>query len=93
VTIRWADGSTVQGINIVVGGPYNLNVRAATSVESAKLTMLAVGTVIPAIGRTVDNTWLQVVLPSGRMGWVYRETAGVSVAVIASLPEVYTPPP
>jgi len=65
-------------------------VRSQTSVESARLTLLPLGTVVPAIARTIDNSWLQIVLPDGRVGWVFRETVGVDSAVIESLPVVYT---
>jgi hypothetical protein len=85
-----AAGNQVNGVNIVVAGPYRVNVRAATSVESARLTTLEVGTVVPAIARTIDNTWLQIVLPNGQVGWVFRETVGVDVGVIDGLPVIFT---
>lgn len=77
---------------IEVPGPYRVNVRAATSVESARLTSLEVGTVVPAIARTIDFSWLQIALPDGRIGWVYRETIGVPVEQVAALPVIYTTP-
>jgi hypothetical protein len=80
----------VEGVNIVVPGPHRVNVRATTSIDSARLTTLEVGTVVPAIARTIDNTWLQIVLPNGRVGWVFRETIGVDVEVIEALPVIFT---
>jgi hypothetical protein len=90
VTVRSADGREQAAIHIVVSGSHSVNVRAATSVESAKLTLLEIGAIVPAIGRTIDNAWLRIVLPDGRVGWVFRETANVAVSVIETLPVVYT---
>ena len=73
-------------------GPYRVNVRAQTSVESAKLTALEVGTTVPAIARTIDSAWLQVKLPDGRIGWVFRETMGVPVEQVEALPVIFTSP-
>jgi hypothetical protein len=77
---------------IEVPAPYRVNVRASTSVESARLDSLEVGSVVPAIARTIDFSWLQIVLPDGRIGWVYRETMGVLIEQITELPVIYTTP-
>ena len=73
-------------------GPYRINVRASNSVDSARLATLEVGSIVTVIARTIDNTWLQVLLPNGQVGWVYRETIGASVELIAVLPVVFTTP-
>lgn len=90
VTANPNGSSPVNAVNIVVAGPHRVNVRAATSVESARIAGLEVGEIVPAIARTVDNAWLQIVLPDGRVGWVFRETVGVAVSVIDELPVVFT---
>jgi hypothetical protein len=77
-------------VPVTVAGPYRVNVRQETSVESAILAKLEVGQVVPAIARTIDNSWLRIVLPDGRLGWVFRETVGAAVEQIADLPVIYT---
>jgi SH3-like domain-containing protein len=79
-------------VPVTVPGPYRVNVRAATSVQAARIAGLEVGTTVTAIARTVDNSWLRIVLPDGREGWVYRETIGASVEAIGGLPVIYTRP-
>jgi hypothetical protein len=74
----------------MVAGPYRVNVRAETSVESAILAKLEVGQVVPAIARTIDHAWLRIELPDGRLGWVFRETIGATVEQVADLPVIYT---
>lgn len=86
------EGAAPVLVLIEVPGPYRVNVRAATSVESARLESLEVGTVVPAIARTIDFSWLQIALPDGRIGWVYRETMGVPVEQVEELPVIYTTP-
>jgi SH3-like domain-containing protein len=86
------ESTPVVGVPVTVPGPYRINVRVATSVESERIAGLEVGTTVMAIARTVDNSWLRIVLPDGREGWVYRETIGASVEVISGLPEIYTTP-
>jgi hypothetical protein len=83
---------TPVSVALTVPGPYRVNVRAATSVESARLASLEVGAVVRAIARTIDSSWLRIVLPDGGEGWVYRETMGATVEQIQSLPVIYTTP-
>ena len=81
-----------MSVTLTVPGPYRINVRAETSVESTKLTALEVGTVVAAVARTIDSSWLRVVLPDGRLGWVFRETIGATVEQVAELPVIFTTP-
>jgi hypothetical protein len=92
MSLQAAEAAQVAPVLIEVPGPYRVNVRAATSVESARIDSLEVGSVVPAIARTIDFTWLQIVLPDGRIGWVYRETVGAPVELVAALPVIYTTP-
>ncbi len=79
-------------ISLVVPEPYRINVRATTSIESARIDVLEVGATVTAIGRTVDYSWLQVLLADGRVGWIYRETIGAEPADVEALPLIYTEP-
>jgi uncharacterized protein YgiM (DUF1202 family) len=79
-------------IVLVVPEPYRINVRATTSIDSARIHVLEVGATVTAIGRTVDYSWLQVLLEDGRVGWIYRETIGTEPADVEELPIIYTEP-
>jgi hypothetical protein len=86
-----ASDQSVQ-IVLVVPEPYRINVRATTSIDSARIHVLEVGATVTAIGRTVDYSWLQVLLEDGRVGWIYRETIGTEPADVEELPIIYTEP-
>jgi uncharacterized protein YgiM (DUF1202 family) len=73
--------SPAAGVLAVVGG-------SATSLFTApggtEVEMLPTGTMLTAVGRTADTTWLQVTAESGQEGWV--ETADVVAFGLSKLP-------
>ena len=77
---------------IIVPGDHNVNARRAQSVESERLALLPLGTAYPAIGRSIDTAWLQIVLPDGRLAWVFTETIIADAKQLATLPVVAPPP-
>ena len=50
-----------------------LRLRDAPGTAGGIITTLAANTALTIIGRTVDNTWVQVVLADGSSGWVASE--------------------
>jgi uncharacterized protein YgiM (DUF1202 family) len=54
-----------------------LNARPSPSLSAAAVTLLETGTRIPAIGRTANGAWVQVILDDGTTAWV--QTIGVTV--------------
>ncbi len=56
-----------------------LRLRATPSTESAILDQLASGTTLRIIGRTADNTWLEVETERYSTGWVYADYVQVFV--------------
>ena len=77
----------------VVPLAYQVNARAATSVESASLALLEKESVHTALARTVDTAWLQFALPDGRLAWVFTDSLQLDRALFVALPLVYTPTP
>lgn len=56
-------------------------VRALPNTDADTLTPLSVGAEIIAIGRLEDNSWLQVSLADGQVGWIFA-------SVVESIPDV-----
>lgn len=71
---------------------HNVNARRAQSVETERLALLPLGSAHPAIGRSIDTAWLQIVLPDGRLAWVFTETIIADADQLATLPIVAPPP-
>jgi len=63
---------------------YRLNVRSAPNINSLVLTVIEYGDIFPLIGRTEDNTWVQIQIGLVR-GWVSGE-----LVIIANADEVAT---
>ena len=51
----------------------NLRLRDKPGTAGSVLDMLSAGTPVTIVGRTENNTWIQVVLVDGRTGWVSAE--------------------
>lgn len=56
-----------------------LRFRASPGTVGDIITELGANTALRVIGRTDDKTWLQVILPDGRTGWVYTDYLIVSL--------------
>lgn len=47
-----------------------LNVRTGPGVQNSRIDTIPNGTILTLIARNDDASWVQVILPDGRMGWV-----------------------
>ncbi len=75
---------------------FSLNVRANPGAGAQIVTQIAQGTVVNVIGRYVDNAWVQVRLPDGRIGWVFAElltfNRDLSGVPVVNAPFIAPPP-
>ena len=65
---------------------HAVNARYAANIDSAVLLVVAPPTMLYAVGRTSDNSWLRVILPDQRLAWVASEVVVVDWSYIAELP-------
>ncbi len=72
---------------VFVTVPDGVNVRSAPSVDANVEAVAPQGAVLPARGRSTDGLWVQVELPTGVVGWIFRDTVNVTGAV-GALPAV-----
>ena len=72
-----------------------LNVRANPGEGATILTKIPQGTPLRILGRYFDNSWVQVQLPNGNVGWVYRSllTINIDLAIVPVLNVQFIPPP
>ena len=63
----------------------NLRLRDKPGTAGSVIDMLSAGTPVTIVGRTEDNTWIQVVLVDGRTGWVSAEyvVLNIDLAVVS----------
>ncbi len=66
------------GQAIAISDTAGVRARTAPSLEAAIITVLPNGAVLPAVGRSVDNQWIQIVLPDNQRAWVFRSVVVVS---------------
>lgn len=79
-------GGTAPSITVTVDAVNGVNVRQQpVVVEGNEIRLAEFGTVLPAVARNEDSSWIQVLLPDGLTGWVSAEFLQVS-GDIASLP-------
>jgi uncharacterized protein YgiM (DUF1202 family) len=66
---------------------YWLNVRTGPGVSFPVITTLPAGTGVSLLGRDHTSTWLKIIIPDGRQGWVngYYIEANVPVATLPVL--------
>lgn len=66
------------GPAIAVSDTLGLNARTAPSLEGAVVGIVPNGAVLPVVGRSVDNEWVQVTLPDSQRVWIFRPAVNVS---------------
>lgn len=66
------------GAAIAISDTAGVRARTAPSLEAGIVTVLPNGAVLPAVGRSTDNQWVQVVLPDDQRAWVFRGVVNVS---------------
>ncbi len=77
---------TEPSVTITVPRTYQINVRISTTIESESLALLDKGATFPAIARTIDSAWTQIILPDGRTGWVFTTSMVANLEQIGTLP-------
>lgn len=72
--------STVPGVSISNAGNSPVNMRATPSLDGAEVGLLQPGESAVVIGRTADNTWYQIQVPTqpGQTAWVYATLVQVT---------------
>jgi uncharacterized protein YgiM (DUF1202 family) len=77
---------------IIVTVVDGVNARTEPALEADVETVVPQGAVLPATGRSTDNQWVQVQLPTGVLAWIFRDTVTATPAV-GALPAVGGPTP
>lgn len=72
------------GPAIAISDTAGVRARSAPSLEGNVLGILPNGAVLPVVGRSADNAWLQVTLPDNQRAWVFREVVNVSSDIDAA---------
>jgi uncharacterized protein YgiM (DUF1202 family) len=68
----------ISGQAIAISDTLGVNARTAPTLTGTILSVLPNGAVLPALGRSADNLWVQVELPDAQLAWVFREAVNVS---------------
>lgn len=60
---------------VIVSTPatHGVNARNEPNITAAVLQLLPSNTLVPAIGRSSDSSWLLIILPNGEEAWVFAE--------------------
>lgn len=66
------------GPAIAISDTVGVNARTAPTLTGNILSVLPNGAVLPALGRSPDNLWVQVELPDKQLAWVFRDAVNVS---------------
>jgi uncharacterized protein YgiM (DUF1202 family) len=77
---------------IIVSVVDGVNARTEPALEADVEVVVPQGAVLPARGRSADNQWVQVELPTGVLAWIFRDTVTETPAV-GALPSVGGPTP
>lgn len=67
-----------SGQAVAISDTVGVNARTAPTLTATILSVLPNGAVLPALGRSPDNLWVQVELPDKQLAWVFREAVNVS---------------
>ena len=71
---------------ITVPDTAKVSVRSGTSIEADILGLLVEGSVVPAVGRTPDGSWLLIRLPDSRVAWVFADAVYIDRGQLSQLP-------
>jgi uncharacterized protein YgiM (DUF1202 family) len=77
---------------IIVTVVDGVNARTDPALDADVEVVVPQGAVLPATGRSADNQWVQVELPTGVLAWIFRDTVTATPAV-GALPAVGGPTP
>lgn len=70
-----------SGQAVAISDTLGVNARTAPTLTGTILSVLPNGAVLPALGRSPDNLWVQVELPDNQLAWVFREAINVSANI------------
>jgi hypothetical protein len=79
-------------ITVAVPLDHQVNARYGWDIASPSLMLLPAGSVWPALGRSIDNAWVQIRLPDGRLAWLFTQVIEADLAQVQKLPVVIAPP-
>jgi hypothetical protein len=85
-----AGSASAPSVRVIISTPTTnaVNARQAPSTQANILGLLPANTLVPAIGRTLDNAWLHIVLPDGALAWVFTNAVIARSEAVAQLPVV-----
>lgn len=66
------------GPAIAISDTLGLNARTAPSLEGAVVGIVPNGAVLPVVGRSANDEWVQVTLPDSQRAWIFRSAVNVS---------------
>ncbi len=66
------------GAAVAISNPLGVNARATPSADGALVIIVPNGAVLPAVGRSADDQWIQVRLPDDQLAWMARTVINVS---------------
>ncbi len=87
-----ASSGAADRVIVSTPGTYAVNARTTASTDAPIVQLLPRSTLLRAVGRTADNTWVQVVLPDGVRAWVFTDAVLTDQDALQTLP-VVTPEP
>ncbi|MEZ4864050.1 MAG: glycine betaine ABC transporter substrate-binding protein [Caldilineaceae bacterium] len=80
-------------IEVTTPETYGVNARASASTEAEVVAVLPRASVVQAVGRTTDSSWLQILLPDNEPAWVFTAAVLTQPEKVAQLPVVIPPLP
>ena len=86
-----APADSTAKVTVSTPATYGVNARTSASTDAPIVQLLPHSTVLHAIGRTADNSWLQIELADGQTAWIFTAAVLASEGSILTLPLV-TPP-
>jgi SH3-like domain-containing protein len=66
------------GAAVAISNLLGVNARATPSADGALVIIVPNGAVLPAVGRSADDQWIQVRLPDNQLAWMARTVINVS---------------
>jgi hypothetical protein len=69
-------GPAIATVNV-----SGLNVRVGPGANYERFATMPYGTVVTLLGRNSANTWLFVLLPDGRQGWMFAAYLTISISI------------
>ncbi len=83
-----ASSEPVTTITVSTPDNFGVNARATANTNATVVAVLPSNSVIQATGRTVDNIWLQIVLPDGQVAWVFAAAVLTRPENVVQLPVI-----